>query len=69
LYSAALTNRQDGDNGSVLGSFGAQTAISTQASFYYEVLYGVSLSAPSFAGFSGERQQHFGMQFGFRFLF
>jgi hypothetical protein len=69
LYSAALTNRQDGDNGSILGSFGAQTAVSPQASFFYEVLYGVSLSTPTIAGFTTERQQHFGVQFGLRFLF
>ena len=69
LYSAALTNRQDGDNGSVLGTFGAQTAISPSASFYYEVLYGVALSTPSFGGFESDRLQRFGMQFGLRFLF
>jgi hypothetical protein len=53
----------------VLGTFGAQTAISPQASFYYEVLYGAALSKPIILGFESERLQRFGMQFGLRFLF
>jgi hypothetical protein len=65
LYSATLTNRQEGDNGSLLGSVGTQTALSPQASFYFEVNYGFSVSSNSF----GERQQSLGMAFGLRFLF
>jgi hypothetical protein len=68
-YSTVLTNRQSGDNGTILAKVGVQTALSARSSIFFEGGYGFAVSAPSFQGVASERTQQFTGQFGLRFLF
>ena len=64
-YSTQITNRADGDRGSVVGKLGLQMAVMARLGFFVEAGYGMGLTTPD----SNVRQQRFVGALGFRFTF